>query len=57
MADLVNKLKARNVDVFLVSGGFRQMIKVGRVISCTGSFALPYTQFFYGHMSIIFECQ
>ncbi|CAD6238010.1 unnamed protein product [Miscanthus lutarioriparius] len=27
MADLVNKLKARNVDVFLVSGSFRQMIK------------------------------
>ncbi|CAO2142487.1 unnamed protein product [Urochloa humidicola] len=27
MADLVNKLKANNTDVFLVSGGFRQMIK------------------------------
>ncbi|XP_066336377.1 uncharacterized protein [Miscanthus floridulus] len=27
MADLVNKLKATNVDVFLVSGAFRQMIK------------------------------
>ncbi|RCV39173.1 hypothetical protein SETIT_8G202200v2 [Setaria italica] len=27
MADLVKKLKANNTDVFLVSGGFRQMIK------------------------------
>ncbi|PWZ29844.1 Phosphoserine phosphatase, chloroplastic [Zea mays] len=27
MADLVNKLKSNNIDVFLVSGGFRQMIK------------------------------
>ncbi|XP_066318503.1 phosphoserine phosphatase, chloroplastic-like [Miscanthus floridulus] len=27
MADLVKKLKANNIDVFLVSGGFRQMIK------------------------------
>ncbi|KNA24817.1 hypothetical protein SOVF_012260 isoform A [Spinacia oleracea] len=26
MAELVKKLKARNVDVYLVSGGFRQMI-------------------------------
>ncbi|XP_066340279.1 phosphoserine phosphatase, chloroplastic-like isoform X1 [Miscanthus floridulus] len=27
MADLVKKLKSNNIDVFLVSGGFRQMIK------------------------------
>ncbi|XP_062197907.1 phosphoserine phosphatase, chloroplastic-like [Phragmites australis] len=27
MADLIKKLKANNTDVFLVSGGFRQMIK------------------------------
>jgi phosphoserine phosphatase len=33
MADLVKKLKSNNIDVFLVSGGFRQMIKVGSVIS------------------------
>jgi len=33
MADLVKKLKSNNIDVFLVSGGFRQMIKVGPVIS------------------------
>jgi phosphoserine phosphatase len=29
MADLIKKLKANSTDVFLVSGGFRQMIKVG----------------------------
>jgi phosphoserine phosphatase len=27
IADLIKKLKANNTDVFLVSGGFRQMIK------------------------------
>ncbi|TVU03422.1 hypothetical protein EJB05_51048, partial [Eragrostis curvula] len=27
MPDLIKKLKANNIDVFLVSGGFRQMIK------------------------------
>jgi hypothetical protein len=33
MADLVKKLKSNNIDVFLVSGGFRHMIKVGPIIS------------------------
>jgi hypothetical protein len=44
MADLVKKLKVNNIDVFLVSGGFRQMIKVGPVISYHGSFRLSRTQ-------------
>jgi phosphoserine phosphatase len=35
MADLVKKLKANNTDVFLVSGGFRQMIKVGTLFHST----------------------
>jgi len=52
MADLVKKLKANNIDVFLVSGGFRQMIKVGPVISYHGSFRLSRTQIC---MFIIFQ--
>jgi hypothetical protein len=44
MSDLVKKLKVNNIDVFLVSGGFRQMIKVGPVISYHGSFRLSRTQ-------------
>jgi hypothetical protein len=28
MPDLIKKLKGNSIDVFLVSGGFRQMIKV-----------------------------
>lgn len=35
MPDLIKKLKDNNIDVFLVSGGFRQMIKVSTLSDAT----------------------
>jgi len=34
--ELVQKLKANGIDVYLVSGGFRQMIIVRRIVEING---------------------
>lgn len=50
MAELVKKLKARNVDVYLVSGGFRQMINVRCSVFTISLMSLLVVIFDYKHL-------